>query len=150
MGSRGTVVESFFPDISSVCRARPEKDCAKPFKFKKFLHLPFPIALILWEPFCKTLDPLATAVLATLLLKGAFSPTSPSIQARPRMSAQIPAPDMLRPSSKHLVLSPGSLSVPALEDHGPPILLGSLFSSSPSWLLVQGLSSSLASLPLQP
>ena len=83
MGSRGKAVKSFFPDINSVCQACPEKDCAKPFKFKQFLHLLFPIALILWEPFRKTLDPLATAVLPTLLLKGAFSPTSPSIQARP-------------------------------------------------------------------
>ena len=40
-----------------------------------------------------------------------FSLTSPSIQARPWISAQIPAP-------KHLILSPGSLSVPALEGHG--------------------------------
>ena len=110
----------------------------------------FTIALILWEPFHKTLDPLATAVLPILLLKGAFSLTSPSIQARSWISAQIPAPDMLKPSSKHLVISPGSLSIPALEDHGPPILLGSLFSSSASWLLIQGLSPSLASLPLQP
>ena len=66
-------MESFFPDISSVCWARPEKDCAKPFKFKQFLHLPFPITLILWEPFRETLDPLATAVLAkavTILFQG--------------------------------------------------------------------------------
>uniref|UniRef100_A0A8C6CRZ3 Ig-like domain-containing protein n=1 Tax=Moschus moschiferus TaxID=68415 RepID=A0A8C6CRZ3_MOSMO len=72
VGSRGMAVESFFTDINSVCRARPEKDCAKPFKFKQFLNLLFPIALILWEPFHETLDPLATAVLPILLLKSAF------------------------------------------------------------------------------
>ena len=72
VGSRGMAVESFFTDINSVCRACPGKDCAKPIKFKEVLNLLFPIALILWEPFHETLDPLTTAVLLIFLLKGAF------------------------------------------------------------------------------